>query len=152
MIIAASRSEEVAGDPLLRMIEKAATLRLPPLTASEVRQLAESMAGPLPDAAVETIERLAEGSPFMASAVLRGFVESGALVMEADGWHVDPALLADAGSSSRAASFLAQRLNLLPAETIKLLSIGAVLGKEFDLQMASRLAEQRTASAIRAID
>ena len=38
------------------------------------------MAGPLPDEAVSVIERLAEGSPFMAAAALRGLVESGALV------------------------------------------------------------------------
>ena len=38
------------------------------------------MAGPLPDQAVDVIERLAEGSPFMAAAAVRGLVESGALV------------------------------------------------------------------------
>ena len=31
--------------------------------------------------------RLSEGSPFMASAVLRGFVESGYLVADEEGWR-----------------------------------------------------------------
>ena len=110
------------------------------------------MAGPLPDAVVEAIQGLADGSPFMASAVLRGFVESGALFPQADGWGIEPDAIADAGSSSRAGSFLARRLDLLPAETVELLSTGAVLGKEFDLSMASRLIDQSNFDAITAID
>src|SRR5690606_32808637 len=89
-VIAAFRSEEVTEDHLLRRIDRATPMRLPPLSGDEVRQLLESMAGPLPQDAVDVIERLAEGSPFMASAVLRGFVESGALFVEGDGWRVNP--------------------------------------------------------------
>ena len=151
-VIAAFRAEEVTQENLLRKIDRVTQLQLPPLAPTEVRQLVESMAGPLPEAAVEVIQRLAEGSPFMASAVLRGFVESGALFAEADGWGIEPAAMADVGSSSRAASFLARRLDLLPAQTIEFLSTGAVLGKEFDLQMAARLAEQSTTNAITALD
>jgi signal transduction histidine kinase/CheY-like chemotaxis protein/tetratricopeptide (TPR) repeat protein len=152
LIVAAFRAEELAPDHLLRKIERVTHLRLPPLAAAEVRQLVESMAGPLPDAVAEMIERLAEGSPFMASAVLRGLVESGALFPQADGWGIEAAAMADVGSSSRAASFLARRLDLLPAATIELLSTGAVLGKEFDLQMASRLIGHSTSEAVAALD
>ena len=117
-----------------------------------MRRLVESMAGPLPDEAVGVIERLAEGSPFMASAALRGLVESGALVAELEGWRVEPLALADVQSSRHAAAFLARRIELLPAETIKLLSVGAVLGKEFDLFTAAKLAEQTAEQAITAVD
>ena len=151
-IVASFRAEEVGQDHLLRKTDAAAHLQLPPLTTAEVQQLVESMAGPLPRIVTEAIERLAEGSPFMASAVLRGFVESGALFPQPDGWGVEPAAIADAGSSSRAGSFLAGRLELLPAETIELLSTGAVLGKEFDLRMAMQLAEQSTEQGIEALD
>jgi two-component system sensor kinase len=41
---------------------------------------------------------------------------------------------------------------LVPAETVELLSTGAVLGKEFDLEMASKLTDQGTDSAIVALD
>ena len=152
LVVASFRAEEVSRDNLLRKIDNVTHLRLPPLTTAEVRQLVESMAGPLPSAVTEMIERLAEGSPFMASAVLRGVVESGALFPQEDGWGIEPAAIADVGSSSRAASFLARRLDLLPIETIELLSTGAVLGKEFDLQMASRLIDQSTAKTIAALD
>ena len=78
LLVVAFRSEEVAEDHLLRRVEPDLHLRLSPFAPDEVRQLVESMAGPLPDDVVAAITRLADGSPFMASAVLRGLVESGA--------------------------------------------------------------------------
>jgi len=45
----------------------------------ETRQLAESMAGPLPVQAHELIARVAEGSPFMAAETLRALVSHGGL-------------------------------------------------------------------------
>jgi two-component system sensor kinase len=123
---------------------------LPTFQAGHVRALVESMAGALPDEAVATIERLAEGSPFMASAALRGLVESGALTPEPTGWRVELRAMADV--SWHAAAFLARRIELLPESTVKLLSVGAVLGKEFDLFTAAKLAEQDWAQAISALD
>ncbi|MGD9645808.1 MAG: ATP-binding protein [Pirellulales bacterium] len=152
MVVSAFRSEEIASDHLLRRIDRVAHLKLPPLTAVETRQLVESMAGPLPAPALDKIQQLAEGSPFMAAAVLRGLVEGRALMPDAAGWQVEPTAMADVGSSSRAGSFLARRIDLLPAETIELLSTGAVLGKEFELQMAVRLLEQPEARCLAALD
>ncbi len=139
LLIVAYRSEEVAADHLLRKIPASLHLRLAPLRADEMHHLLESMAGPLPDEAVEVVARLSEGSPFMASAVLRGMAESGALLAEATGWRIEPLALADLQSSSRAAGLLSRRLELLPQNTLELLTIGAVLGKEFDLNLAATL-------------
>ena len=152
MVVSAFRSEELASDHLLRRIDRVAHLRLPPLSAVDTRKLVESMAGPLPETALDKIEQLAEGSPFMAAAVLRGLVESRALYPDAAGWQVEASAMADVGSSSRAGSFLARRIDLLPAETIELLSTGAILGKEFGLQMAVRLLDQPVARCLAALD
>ncbi|MBV9124577.1 MAG: AAA family ATPase, partial [Planctomycetes bacterium] len=152
LLVAAFRSEEVSADHPLRNTGPLATLVLPPFQVEDVRRLAESMAGPLPPEAVELIERLAEGSPFMAAAVLYGLVESGALIADVSGWRVEPAALAHAQSSSHAADFLAHRIDLLPAGTVPLLSAGAILGKEFDLDFAVHLAGQTPSQAIRALD
>ncbi len=92
-MVAAFRSEEVPPDHPLRALNSAAHLKLPTFPASNVRKLVESMAGPLPGEAVDVIERLAEGSPFMAAAAVRGLVESGALV---------PALDHTSGNGTRA--------------------------------------------------
>ena len=151
LVVAAFRSEEVDASHPLRTLKSVAHLSLPAFPAENVRKLVESMAGPLPDDAVRVIEQLAEGSPFMAAATLRGLVESGALVAMPMGWRVEPSALAGVQSSRHAAAFLARRIELLPETTIKLLSVGAVLGKVFDLFTASKLAGQTTALATAAL-
>ncbi|TXT16382.1 MAG: sensor protein, partial [Planctomycetota bacterium] len=80
-----------------------------------------------------------------------GLVESGALVAVPTGWRVESLAMADVQSSRHAAAFLVRRIELLPATTIKLLSVGAVLGKEFDLFTASKLAQQTSSQAIAAL-
>ncbi len=152
LLLAAFRTEEVAEDHLLRRLHPTDHLELSPLLPDDVRRLVESMAGPLPREAVEVVVRMSSGSPFMASAVLRGMVESGALIAESDGWRVEPLAMADLRSSSHAASFLSRRVELLPEQTIDLLSVGAVLGKEFELDTAARLSRQTAAQAIVALD
>ena len=57
------------------------------------------------------------------------------------GWQVDRRLMPDVQSSRRAAGLLARRLERLPAQVLELLSVGAVLGKEFDLDFACALAD-----------
>jgi len=157
LMVIAFRSEEVPAEHPLRTLKSAAHLQLPKFEPLNVRKLVESMAGPLPDEAVDVIERLAEGSPFMAAAAVRGLVESGALVAivdstpgaEAKGaWRVERKAMDDAQSSRHAAAFLVRRIELLPESAIKLLTVGAVLGKEFDLFTASRLAQQTSTQAI----
>lgn len=147
-LIVAYRAEEVGDGHLLRRIDAASRVTLSPFQPAEIRQLIESMAGSLPDAAVELITRFADGSPFMASAVLRGLVETGALVPGAEGWSVEPLAMADVQSSRHAASFLTRRIELLSASTIQLLSVGAVFGKEFGLDIAASLTGLSSAKAI----
>ncbi|MHB8897815.1 MAG: protein kinase domain-containing protein, partial [Thermoguttaceae bacterium] len=151
-ILAAFRSEEVPEQHLLRQTEPAACLKLLPLEPHEVQKVVESMAGPLPQEATDAIIGLSGGSPFMASAMLRGFVETGALVAGPQGWRIDQLAMDRVSSSSRAASLLARRLDLLSGAAIDLLSAGAVLGKEFDLETVSDLAHQTPAESISALN
>ncbi len=152
LMLAAFRSEEVDEEHPLRQTNPTLHLRLSPFAPNEIKQLVESMAGPLPNEVDEAIVRLADGSPFMASAVLRGLVETGALQREASGWRVDSSRMDVAQSSRQAAAFLVSRLTLLPADTLQLLACGAVLGKEFELNIAAELAKQTPAQAITALD
>ena len=102
--MAAFRSEEVGGEHPLRRISPTAAVELQPLEVHDIHALAESMAGPLPKEALDVVVQLSQGSPFMAQAVLRGLVETGALVEEASGWRADPVTLADATASRRAST------------------------------------------------
>ncbi len=152
MVIAAFRAEEVPPDHLLRRLSPHIHLNLAPFNPGEVRYLIESMAGPLPGMVVDLVVQLADGSPFMASAILRGLVETAALVPQADGWQIENIALSDVQSSSYAASFLTRRLELLSADTLRLLSSGAVLGKEFELHTIAQLLNLTAPEAIAALD
>lgn len=142
LMLVAFRSEEVAADHPLRKHRALDKVGLVRFGAQDTRKLAISMAGALPEEVLQLLERLSEGSPFMISAVLRGLVESGALVPQANGWQIEPHALNDVQSSRHAAAFLARRINLFPPSTVAFLTVGAVLGKEFSLSLAATLAVQ----------
>jgi len=150
LVVVAFRSEEVPEAHLLRNLAASVSLPLSPLGLAELRRLLESMAGPLPEDVVAFVSQLAEGSPFLAAAVLEGLIETGALRPSTDGWSVEPQALADAHSSRRAAAVLARRLERLPLETRKLLSAGAVLGRKFDLDDARSLSGESVAATMEA--
>ncbi len=151
-LVCAFRGEETTGDSVLRRVRPSLALTLQAFRAEQIRWQAESMAGPLPEEALSVLTRLSEGNPFMVSAVLHGLVESAALSSDAEGWKVDPRALAGVMSSRRAAGLLARRLETLPPDTRRLLQVGAVLGKKFELAIAAQLAEQTPADARRAAD
>ncbi len=151
MVVAAFRSEEAMEKGFLRALQPSSHVSISPFGPEDVRRLAESMAGPLPREALEVIGRVSGGSPFLASAVLRGLVESGALIADPSGWRVEPSALDDVRSSRHAAAFLTRRLELLPTEALRFLSVGAILGREFELDLAASLAGQTPDLAIEAI-
>ncbi len=151
-LLVAFRSDEVSVDSLLRSLSPSLQLKLTKFDADDIHRLLISMAGPLPETILQQVVSLADGSPFMASAVLRGLVESGALVADVEGWRVEHLALARLQSSHHAAAFLARRVELLPPEAVELLTIGAILGKEFDLQSAIHLANQEPSAALRALE
>jgi signal transduction histidine kinase/tetratricopeptide (TPR) repeat protein len=150
LVVASFRSEEVADGHPLRALE-APRVALARLGADDTRRLVESMAGALPAPAIAAVEELSGGSPFMASAVLRGMVECEALVHGPAGWQVDQAAVADVRSSRQAAAFLARRVELVPGPALELLSVGAVLGREFDLDFAASLAGQTPRQVLAAL-
>src|SRR5439155_3674997 len=150
LLVAAFRSEEVAQGHLLRTVAASLRLALAPLGPADLRRLLESMAGALPEEAVDAVGRLSEGSPFLAAATLEGLVEMGTLRAGDGGWTVETRALADAHASRRAALVLARRIGRLPPETQRLLTAGAVLGRSFDLHHAGALAVQPLATTMQA--
>lgn len=142
VVVAAYRAEEVPPDHSLRAARASVRIVLPPLAASEVHHLAESMAGVLPPAAGEMMTQLSGGNPFFAVAALEGMVEAGALMASPGGWQMRSSDLGGLQSSSRGAAYLGSRLDLLLPRTLRLLSMGAVLGEEFDLKDVAALASE----------
>lgn len=152
LLVIGFRSEEVAAEHPLRRIDADAKMRLSAFTEAETRQLLESMAGPLPDEAVASITRSADGSPLMASALLRGLVEAEALVPEGQGWRVDASRMTELRSSNHAATLLARRIEMLPGGTAEFLAVGSLLGKEFELHLAADLAGLTARESMKAVD
>ncbi|MCA9134841.1 MAG: AAA family ATPase, partial [Planctomycetales bacterium] len=150
-LIVSFRSEEVDAKHLLRKLTPSQHIVLQPLSDAETQQLLESMAGSLPQQALETVLRVSDGSPFMASAVLRGLVESKALISGISGWQVAAEELSDLQSSQHAAGILARRIELLSEDTLATLSLGAILGKEFSLDVIGMLCPGGIAAAMPAL-
>lgn len=138
-IVVAFRREEVDDGHPLRALD-AHTVELGPLADDDLRGMLESMAGPLPDAAVKVVSGLAGGNPLLATAVLYGLVEGRSLERVGDEWRVVPDALDRGKASRRAVGVLLGLLEHLPARAKRLLGIGALLGTEFDLSLAFDLA------------
>ncbi|ATB33450.1 ATP-binding protein [Melittangium boletus] len=151
-VVAAFRTEAVPEEHPLRRMAPLRHVSLAPFAASDLRGMAESMAGPLPEEALELVVRRSEGNPFMAAALVRGLVECGALEPTASGWLVQPERLAEVRSSRRAAALLLRRLELLSEETWDLLTAGAVLGRQFEIGLAAVLARRSPEQAIPALE
>jgi signal transduction histidine kinase len=152
LVVAAFRTDsEEQGTHLLPDIRGDARITLRPLESDQVRQLVESMAGPLPPEVLDVLVRTSEGSPFMASAILRGLAESGALVSTPSGWRAHIHAVREVRSARYAVAFLAKRVDLLPPECFQLISIGALLGREFDLALAAGIAGTSLATATASI-
>ncbi len=75
-LLAAYRSEELPPQHSLRTMPTMDALTLVPMSAADVGLLVRSMAEGLPRDVVALVCQLAEGSPFMATATLRGMAES----------------------------------------------------------------------------
>jgi signal transduction histidine kinase/tetratricopeptide (TPR) repeat protein len=140
VIVAAFRTEEVSDHHALRELAATTSIALHPFAPDDIDRMVDSAVGPVPLPARDVVCELSGGNPFMISAVLRGLIESGAIQQTPRGWELRQERVAAVQSSHRAAAILARRLDLLPESTRRFLSTGAVLGKEFDVDLAATLA------------
>ncbi|MBL8817050.1 MAG: response regulator [Planctomyces sp.] len=140
LLLIGMRPSESTSDRLRESLTSAVILTLDPLRREDQDQLLLSMAGELPPQVLDSIWGMAEGNPFVASAVLRGLVEGRVIQPSSSGWSVDRDKLRNVQTSGKAAEVLKQRLFRLPSESRALLAVGAVLGKDFSIEMAADLA------------
>ncbi len=151
-VMATFVSAIVPADHVLRQLVPRHKIELAPFNDDELQQLLGSMAGTFPEEVLTIAKRLSDGSPFMATAVIRGLVEARALIPTSNGWAIEPQAMADIQSSKESACILARRIDLLPSETVHVLAVGAAIGREFSLELVANVAEidlQKTAAALR---
>jgi signal transduction histidine kinase len=148
LIVASFRSEEVGSEVALRGVRTIARIVLSPLGAQDVDDLIASMTGDLPFEAREFVLQLSQGNAFMACAIIQGLYENGSLKPVEGGWDVDMTAIREAQSSRRAAIFLTQRMQKFPPAVLRLLSVAAVLGKEFDITLLQELTNLSLTEAV----
>lgn len=149
LVVGTYRPAEVGrGHPLLdlhaELLRSAAsrqTVDLSPLSVAEVVELVEvQLHGSADTAATELIERVhreTSGSPFYAQELLRSLIDAEALVSSGEVVSATPRLDA-LPIPDTVRGVVSGRLNQLNADVYRLLSLGAVAGAEFSLDVASR--------------
>ena len=135
VLLLGMRPEEGISTQVLESIPQAHKLEFGELDEAGIFAIAESMAGRLPLQAKKCVATLSNGSPFMATAAMRGLVESKALVATKHGWKIDQKALNDFQTDTDVASVLIRRIENLENNTVELLSVGAVIGKQFDVDV-----------------
>jgi len=136
VLLAAFRPEEVPADSLLRSLE---TLELEPLGARDLAGLAQSMAGQLPAEVAAMLHEVSAGNPFVAVETVRGLADAGVMRRRSGRWHLESRDLTVWQSSRRGSAILAERVERLSPAAQRALSVAAVLGRAFDLELLSAL-------------
>jgi AAA ATPase domain len=130
---AADRIRELHARQAITMVEVGR------LSDEQVKQMALASLGTpgVPAAALSRILAPCDGLPFAVEEVLAAAVSSGELVLDQDGWHVNPQPKAKLPASI--VGSVRQRLAGLSPEVIDVLSTAAVLGSQFDVSLLAGL-------------
>ncbi|KZS62899.1 hypothetical protein A4G28_06235 [Mycobacterium ostraviense] len=145
------RDDELADDHYLNVVLTAlskergyAHIRLRGLSDHNIKAMLEAvLQQPLKRRGelklAETVCRESEGNPYFAEEIARHLIDSQVLVWRKDRWVVDFREGQELGIPRGVREVVSHRFEALPAETLKLLSTAAVIGREFDLQILTRI-------------
>ncbi|MFI5557403.1 helix-turn-helix transcriptional regulator [Streptomyces sp. NPDC051738] len=122
-------------------------LTLGPLPQQELHYIAADVLGASPSPGLARLLRGVAGNPFLAIELMRAFAETDAVKMEAG----EASLLHDS-IPSRFRRSIAGRLDRLPEDAVRLLQIGSVLGREFDLGTAARMLGRHVGSLLSGVE
>ena len=151
-------SDVVAGAPLartlpdLRRIRHVEEMHLEGLREPDVRELIKEWAGsdPAPEL-VRNIHRDTQGNPFFIREVLRHLLTTGTLHEHAG--HVTSTVGLDAaGVPEGVRKTIERRLAQLGEQANEALSVGAVIGREFDLRTIRRVSSLPLDTLLEALD
>jgi tetratricopeptide (TPR) repeat protein len=126
----------------LRRIRELPRVLLRGLTPDEVHRMISSLAGEeMRWSLAEAVHRQTEGNPLFIQEVLRFLVEEGLISHEGGRWHRTGDEAPELHIPEGLRDVIGRRLSRLSAECNRLLSIAAVIGREFDLQTLREVAE-----------
>jgi class 3 adenylate cyclase/tetratricopeptide (TPR) repeat protein len=153
LFIATYRNSELhAGHPLaevladLHRFEGVKRLALSGLAQSEVVELMERAGGHELDAAGMELSRElhqeTDGNPFYAGELLRHLVESGVIYEQEDGRFTVRGDISELGLPRSVREVLGRRISRLGKDEHRVLSMAAVIGREFDLDLLVIVSER----------
>jgi DNA-binding CsgD family transcriptional regulator len=121
----------------------ARTLQLHPLTPEDVVALASQLLGALPGPALTALLAKAAGNPLWVMAILESLADEGTLRRAGDGVE---ATTEELPASLNA--LVVRRLRHLPAETLELLQVAAVLGDAVSVRDVAAVAGRSTSEVV----
>ncbi|MEU9288555.1 AAA family ATPase [Streptomyces sp. NPDC048275] len=122
-------------------------LTLGPLPQQELQHIAADVLGARPSPALARLLRGVAGNPFLAIELVRAFADTDAVKVEAG--------VASLLQHSIPVGFrlsVAARLDRLPEDAVRLLQMGSVLGREFDLGTAARMLGRQVGSLLSGVE
>jgi tetratricopeptide (TPR) repeat protein len=127
------------------------------LSESEVKELIEAIwqqqvAGGSGEAFVRAILHETEGNPFFIEEVLRHLVESGGLYRRYGRWVTEPKAIAEMKVPEDVRDVIGRRLARLSETTHLVLAAAAVLGREFEFEVLSRMTELTEETMVPAVE
>ncbi|WP_194294116.1 helix-turn-helix transcriptional regulator [Streptomyces sp. RB17] len=122
-------------------------LTLGPLPQQELQHIAADVLGAKPSPGLTRMLRGVAGNPFLAIELVRSFADTDAVKVEAG----MASLLYD-GIPVGFRRSVAARLDRLPEDAVRLLQIGSVLGREFDLGTAARMLGRQAGSLLSGVE
>ena len=151
------RSEEAGGEPLERRsrLARSAAFReipLPLLTRDELKQWMEA-AFHRQDVGREMLAflyRQTQGNPLLVVQVLRTLLDEGAMWDSGERWEWRP--VSELRLPLSVTDLIARRLSRLSPPSHALLGAAAVVGREFDLELAAAAADAEPAALLQAVD
>ena len=119
----------------LRRVSTYGRVLLRGLNADEVRRMLESITREsVPWGLAEAVHRQTEGNPLFVQEVVRYLVEEGLITRKEGGWRPTKDTPLEMSIPEGLRDVIGKRLSLLSPECNKLLSVAAVIGREFALE------------------
>jgi predicted ATPase len=111
------------------------------MNAEEVRRMLESLSEQdVPWGLAETVQRQTEGNPLFVQQVVHYLVEQGLLTRERGHWRAARGMPLEVTIPEALRDIIGKCLSRLSAECNRVLSIAAVVGREFPLELLQKVA------------
>jgi class 3 adenylate cyclase/tetratricopeptide (TPR) repeat protein len=125
------------------------------LSDDEVTALVERASGQALDRAgialAHSVFKESDGNPFFVGEILRHLAESGAVVQKTAGW-IPSARLEEVALPASVREVIGERVHRLGDEVRQVLSLAAVIGRDFDVDLLRRVAEMPESRLLDALE